>query len=361
VLVVGATVALTAMGCSGASRPNVPAPQSSNASGSAAMPTRAAAASAAKAFALMDPQDPASLYATMLSDSRVDGVAIRLDWSSLEPSGDDAYAWGRLDDALAEVKRAGKYATLHITASSYGAPPPWVYSAGAAAYSFTAPNGRSKTDPVPWDATFLRLWGDFVTDLAAHLNAAGSIDRIEYVSVTVPVPEMSLVSCRDGKLTSSISYSRAAYLDAWKTAVTVTSNAFARTRKLLPVPVGVICLPDNDGPRFFGDVLSFAQSKASDFAMFATDLNALGSQRLDGLGAQASKAPVATQFISSATADPSNRMQGSLRTAICKGLSTYHAQYFEVYKDDVRSSDNTVRDGIAAIHDSGRCGASTNA
>ena len=316
----------------------------------------APAAGRPEAFALMDPTDRSDAYRTYLKMSQVDGAAVRLDWATLEPDADDGYVWTRVDEALAVAKEYGKRITLHILGSSFGSPPRWVYQAGAASYSYTTPAGQSKTDPVPWDPIFLKKYADFLKDLAVHLTAAGYLDRVAYFSVAVPVPEMSLVSCRGGQLTTSLRYSRAAYLDAWKSAISAAQDAFPGTRKLITAPVSVICAPDNDGPAFFHDVLSYALTRSPDqFAIFATDLNARGSFRLRGISADLSRAPVALQFVWSATNDPSGKMQGSLRDAICAGVKEYKAGYVEVYKDDLRNPDAAVQQAIGAIHEPGRC------
>ncbi len=309
-----------------------------------------------KAFALMDPTDRTDAYRTYLKNDQVDGVAVRTDWSQLEPDADDSYAWGRIDEAMAVAKEYGKNVTLHILGSSFGAPPTWLYQAGAASYSYSSPNGQSRTDPVPWDPIFLSRYADFMKDLAAHLSTAGYLDRVEYISVAVPVPEMSLVACRGGQLTSSVRYSRASYLDAWKSAIGAAQEAFPHTRKLITAPVAVICAPDNDGAAFYHDVLSYALTRSPDqFAIFATDLNAQGSFRLRAVSGDLTRAPVALQFVWSATNDPSGKMQGSLHQAICKGVTEYQAGYLEVYKDDLRNPDAAVQSAIAAIHEPSRC------
>ncbi len=115
-------------------------------------------------------------------------------------------------------------------------------------------------------------------------------------------------------------------------------------------------MPDSDGPAFYGDALDDALALGADgFSLYATDLNALGSSRINGVMADAQRAPVGLQFIGSATSDPSNRMQGSLRDAVCSGLETYRARYFEVYKSDLQSADAAIQAAIQAIHSPELC------
>lgn len=311
--------------------------------------------SPALAFALMDAGDGASTFNTFLAMSAVDGIAVRTNWQSLAPA-KGWYDWSTIDAAVAAAASHRKRVSLHVLASVFGSPPSWIYSQGAQSYSYTSPTGATRTDPVPWDGVFLSEWSTFVSALASHLNTTGGLAQIQYVSIAVPVPEMSLVACSNGALSGGVAYSRATYLNAWKTSIQAMRSAFPGVTKLLPVPVGVICWPDNDGPTFYHDALDYSLGLgASGFSIYATDLNALGSARMNGVAADASRAPVALQFIWSATSDPTNRMQGSLKDAICSGLKTYKAGYFEVYKVDLQSADAGIQGAIRAIHSPSLC------
>jgi hypothetical protein len=314
-----------------------------------------AGSTAALSYALMDAGDGASAFNTFLALSTVDGIAIRTSWQSLEPT-KGSFDWSAIDAAVSAATTYGKKITLHVLASAYASPPSWVYTDGAQSYTYATPTGTTKTDPVPWDSIFLARWETFVSALASHLTASGGLARIQYVSVAVPVPEMSLVGCTNGLLGGTLAYSRANYLDAWRRTVLATQTAFPSVAKLLPVPVSMICRPDNDGPRFYHDLFEYVLSLgATGFSHYATDLNALGSARMNGIVADSNRAAVGLQFIWSATDDPSNRMQGTLRDAICSGLKTYRSQYFEVYKADLQNPDPNIQGAIEAIHSPALC------
>ena len=161
---------------------------------------------------------------------------------------------------------------------------------------------------------------------------------------------MSLFGCANELLgNEKLTYTRKTYQDAWKASIQTTNTAFPNVTKLMPVPVQTICKPDTDGPVFYDDLLNSLTPSIDGYAIYATDLSANGSQRMAGLlSGDASRAPVAFQFISA--------MQGSLKSAVCNGLKTYHATYFEVYKSDLLSTDTNIEKGVQAIHSPELCG-----
>lgn len=299
---------------------------------------------APRVFALMDRGASAASLLQYAQRSNVDGLAWRGSWSDLEPSA-GRYEWQRLDAALDTARATGKGLTVHVM-GSLGAAPTWLAGLGAQTYTYSAPYG-SVTDPIPWDAVFLARYGQFVGEMAEHMAARGDAARVTAVSVTVPVPEMSLLGCRDGRLTGGTTYTRANYLQAWKSSVERMATAFPTQTVFISAPVATICQPDTDGRAFYTDVMDHALGLSAKAAIFAADLNAEGSQRLeqvaDGVRARAA---IAFQTIWSATNDPQGRMRGSLKTAVCKGLAA-GAKYFEIYQADLDNADAAVQEAIS--------------
>jgi len=262
----------------------------------------------------------------------------------LEPQA-GVYDWTALDAAFDTVRARGKQLTLHVGASALGIPN-WLAGLNVVMYTYTPPRGAAVTEPVPWDATFLSRYTQLVAALAAHIQARGDTGLLYAVSDGVPVAEMSIFSCRDGLLSRDIAYSRGNYLDAWKTTINAHATAFSTTRLLLSAPVGVICMPDNDGKAFYTEVMNHALAKSANATIFAADLNALGSARLAQVdGSISNRAAIAFQTIWSSTNDTQNRMQGTLKDAVCQGIGS-GARYFEIYKADISSSDPTIQDAI---------------
>jgi hypothetical protein len=325
-----------------------PTPTPSPTPSPAPTPTPTAAASGA-VFALMDPGDNAATFQVYLAKGDVAGLAWRATWAMVEPA-DGAWDWTRLDAALDAASSAGKRVTIHIGASG-GGWPTWLTAAGARTYSGTTVVGTTVTDPVPWDNVFLARYDRLVRQLAGHIAGRGQTALVEAVSVGAPVSEMSLVACSAGTLgtgATSTPYSRAQYLTAWTSSANSLLSAFPGKTVVVSAPVAQICAPDGDGAAFYSELMT----PLSGASVFAADLNALGSQRYAQVAASLRSRPLLLQTIWSSTNDPTNRMQGTLSSAVCAGR-TLGARYFELYKSDLDSSDaalvNAVRQARGTV------------
>ena len=126
----------------------------------------------------------------------------------------------------------------------------------------------------------------------------------------------------------------------------IFSTSFPAVSIFVSAPVAQICRPDGDGAAFYGDLLADAVGRGSGVAVFAADLNALGSARLGQFdGARFATLPIGLQTIWSSTNDPTDRMKGPLRDAVCQGLAA-GARYFEIYKSDLDSSDTGIQGAV---------------
>jgi len=298
----------------------------------------------AKVFALMDTGDSISVLADFAGRETADGLAFRTSWKILEPAS-GVYDWTTLDAALDTVRARGKQLTLHVGVSSIGIPN-WLGALGVVTYRYNTPTGVTVTEPVPWDAIFLSRYTQFLAALASHIQARGDTGLLYAVSDGAPVAEMSIVGCQNSILSGGMAYSRANYLNAWKTTVGGHAAAFLTTRLFISAPVAVICMPDNDGKAFYTEVMDDALGKSAKATVFAADLNAAGSARLAQVDAAIStRAAIAYQMIWSSTNDTQNRMQGTLGDAVCHGLGS-GARYFEIYKADISSSNAAIQTAI---------------
>lgn len=337
--------------------------------------------STGQVFALMDANDKTSQFDQYLKLSTVDGIAIRLSWDSIETS-NGVYDWTSINQAFTSAVSNKKKVTVHILSSIYGKTPNWVYTAGAASYTYGRfGTSSTNTDPVPWDNQYKIHWQSFLSGLYDHLNSLGYLDSLEFISVGSPVPEMSLIGCNsvagtkyiDIKYTNNmptggtIPYDRSKYLQAWKEFVSVTYNLFPTKKILLPAPVAHICFGDNDGGSFYKEVFDYAKSLSStQFYHYATDLMASGlsgSSRLDQIPISPidilSEAPVGLQYTWSYTDSVNGngtKLGGTFDQATCgKGIKTLKGKYFEVYKPDLLNADPSIQNAIQAIHNPTLC------
>jgi len=309
-----------------------------------------ASPSTAMNFALMDTADGASVLDRHLAMAQVDGVAVRTSWQSLEPTR-RGYDWTAVDVADEAAARHGKKWGLHVMAAVFASPPAWLSAQGMQTYSYRNPAGSTVVDPVPWDDVYLTEWRTFMAAMAAHLQARGALERLSYVSVAVPVPEMSLPGCANGTMgTAGPAYSREQYLAAWQSAIQSADEALPTVLKLLPVPFTIICRPDTDGPALYTELFDHALARSAPrFGSFAADLQGTGSTRLDGVPAAVEQAPVVLQFIGAASASAGLPLAGTLLEAVCKGRQRYRGVAFETYKADLASTDPAIQSAVAAI------------
>ncbi len=334
-------------GCGGGGRTaDVPALATLQAEGGAVT-----TATAPEVFALMDPGDDGIVFDSFAALDTVDGLALRLLWRQVEPE-NGSYDWTPLDAALDIVRARGKKLTVHIGVFA-GAWPQWLQAAGMSTYRHATFSGFV-TDSVPWDAVLLEQHGLLVSALAAHLRDRGDLSLVRAVSDGAPVAEMSLVACQNGKL-GDIAYQRADYLQAWKTSIAAYAGAFPDTRIFVSAPISVICYPDNDGSAFYSDLMEPILALKGQFGIFAADLNAEGSVRINQVSSDLrQQIALGFQTIWSATDDPTNRMNGTLEDAICAGRLA-GAVYFELYKADLSSTDADTRSAVQLARSATGC------
>jgi len=290
-----------------------------------------------------------------VDNPKVDGLAVRLGWSGLEPQ-EGTYDFTRLDTVLAAVKAQNKKATLHVAATEFqGATPTWLEAAGAKFYTYSF-RGRPPTkEPVPWDPVYLAKWSAFLPKLAEHLKASGYLALVENASIAVPEPEMNLVGCANGMLDgASVPFDRSQYLAAWKQMVDLYHSVLPTVNKLVSAPQNGICGLDND-KEFYRNLMDYALAKdAPRFWLFAADLSAKGSDRVQTYADYEGKASIGFQPVAAFTSDPNHWVKGSLLDLYCSGLKM-GAVYFEVYSADLANQDPAVQQAISAIHTPTSC------
>ncbi|MDO8603872.1 MAG: fibronectin type III domain-containing protein [bacterium] len=297
-------------------------------------------------------------YTNIIQRSNNDGLALRVNWSDIEPSY-RSFSWSTVDANIALVKANGKQLTLHVLGPVFGVLPTWLTTKGVQFYSHTNPSTNlAKSDPIPWDATFLDEYGAMIKDFGTHMSTRSDKDAFTAISIAAPAPEMGLVACRNvGGVyyidypTNSIVYDRAKYLGAWKQMIDVYHNSFPNTVKLLPTPTGFICLGDND-EQFYRDVLDYARTiEPNGFSPFATDLKADGSVRMSKYLSYVTQVPFAYQTTWSATSDATFKMgtlgEGpNLQASVLHGLNN-GGNYFEIYLSDLLSSVSDLQNAIS--------------
>lgn len=280
-----------------------------------------------------------SFDASLIERPYVDGVAVQIGWRDVEPRA-GTYDWDRLD-AIIELSRSkGKQVMIHLLPLR---PPEWIFDKGAEPFEFSvslreSPQyGKRLREVVPWDPVYLDRWSRLTSELGRRYNRNAAVLG---VSVAAPSPEMILpggMPRNEAFPRWQAMYNKDTYLDAWRRMIDAYQDAFPDKPKLL-VP-GIVLLDEH----FADEVLAYAYEKFGDkLWVFNTGLRAdgtaqakIGRGHVDELLREyARKTTLGLQTIWGSTNDPHNRMRGSLRQVLEKGVEMGGC-YFEIYAADV--------------------------
>jgi hypothetical protein len=316
------------------------------------------------------PEVPAAVE----SNPYVDGIALRFEWSVLEPA-EGQFAWTALDSEIQSAASHGKKVSLSVVAG-YGTPD-WVYTAGAKPFSYiwTKPWGPPSCTvtniPIPWDKVFLSKWGDFVTALGQRYDGNPTVTWVHVTGVNSVSQETSLpmatggtVQVLPGKPSCTANndvqnwiaagYTRTLVESALHSIDTIFVAAFP-SHLLGPMinPGGFPPIDQN------GQLMAHATADSQvPIDMITLEYQTWGSRffvQENGLSAHwcwqplaalAGKVKVAYQMLSTATGDSACGMNGGvspcdpvtvLSEAIAKGMAN-GAHYLEIYPGDITNS-----------------------
>jgi hypothetical protein len=135
----------------------------------------------------------ANAITSALSENGVDGLALAIAWSAIEPTMGQ-YQFALLDQWMQTAIASRRAVDLVILGGS--STPPWLFQpapagAGVTPLDFTiSPHSGatgqcdSETIAAPWDATFLAQWDAMLAAVAAHLKAAGTYSSVTLLRLT---------------------------------------------------------------------------------------------------------------------------------------------------------------------------------
>jgi len=153
----------------------------------------------------------------------VDGVLVRLEWGTLEPS-PGVYDWSLLDEQIARAELYGIKVSLAVVNGS--AAPSWLSAMGVEMFSFQF-GSDTREMPVPWDSTFQSRWTQFIAALGARYANEDTISLVYATNSSRNGFEMQLpFSPTDQINWQAAGYSDALYADSWKTAIDAFVGAF---------------------------------------------------------------------------------------------------------------------------------------
>ena len=153
----------------------------------------------------------------------VDGVLVRMEWSTLEPS-PGIYDWSLLDEQIARAEQYGIKVSLAVVNGN--AAPSWLSSMGVEMFSFQF-GTETREMPIPWDSTFQSRWTQFIAAMGARYANEDTISLVYATNSSRNGFEMQLpFSPTDQMNWQSIGYTDALYADSWKSAIDAFVDAF---------------------------------------------------------------------------------------------------------------------------------------
>ena len=153
----------------------------------------------------------------------VDGVLVRLEWGTLEPS-PGVYDWSLLDEQIARAEQYGIKVSLAVVNGS--AAPSWLSALGVEMFSFQF-GTETREMPVPWDSTFQSRWTQFIADLGARYANEDTISLVYATNSSRNGFEMQLPFTPTDQVNwANAGYSDALYAQSWTDAIDAFVDAF---------------------------------------------------------------------------------------------------------------------------------------
>lgn len=224
--------------------------------------------------AMADP--PVGLYALIrgnqppdvrsLESPYVEGIVVRSNWKSLEPS-EGRFRWDYFDSAAADASRHGRRVMMGVLPGVMT--PEWVYREGARRFDFISPNsragGKTESIPLPWDEIFLSKWIAFVRGMGKRYNDDPSVTLVTMAGGAVHSVEMHLPKGPGvGREFRDAGYSAGRLVGSWKRIIDAYAEAFPDKSLALPIAVPVF----RDGA--LEEIVEYAAGKLGERLYLAT-------------------------------------------------------------------------------------------
>jgi hypothetical protein len=282
----------------------------------------------------------------MLSESNVDGIALRVTWKKIEPA-DNRFDWAHLDKQVAAAAGAGKKISLSVTAGTHT--PAWVFAAGAESFTYGEGKG-SHTIPAPWDPVFQARWQRLIKALGKRYAENPAVVLVKITGINMDTPECMLPrSANDARKWAKAGYTRQKLADAWLSSADTFAKAFPKVRvSQIVIPHG---LPDVEpGGKVTGQgdqalVEDLVQKGIAKFGnQFCVENHGLSDYWISPtVGKAAGKVATGYQMIWWVTNDPQGRVNNHktpydpvalFDRVVTKGIAA-GARFLEIYPEDI--------------------------
>jgi hypothetical protein len=288
-----------------------------------------------------------------LSNPSINGVALQIHWSDLEPVKDKP-DWSKLDDLFSAAVSSKKWVQLLVFPGFFT--PTWALK-GVQTDTFPIQYGPGKgtvaTLPMPWDSTYLANWFGFVERLSDRYGKSTAFRMIGVAGPTSVSVETTLPM--NFKKWQADGYTPSKYTGAWQQALTAYNTDFPNQYVSLSLGSG---LGINDkGKRDESERASTVQTIVDQAIKTLGRRCALQYSNLDGTsnppqldftlligynGSYVTGLQMRTSAANSGMGADGNPPL-ALQQAITKGMqlnsSGQHVTYIEIYEPDVLASD----------------------
>ena len=304
---------------------------------------------------------------TVLTNLNVDGIAIRVGWSGVEPR-DGAFNWSGVDALITQVAPYNKKVSINVMAG--WKTPSWLYTEGAQGFEFVWDKSWGPayctivTTPVPWDPVFLAKWQDLVTAFGAKYGSNSAVTHVKLTGIGYETGDTLLpsnaaanrihgrrcVSYNDTENWLAIGYTRLRVEDAWLDIAAAFNTAFPGREFAGMFAFGGFPPIDDNGNLIPGSIVDHQLSL--DLINQGETLYGRGrfAAQSDGLSATYIYAGVSDAAASVDTGYQMVGVMGSKLQAAVAEAVTSGAKFLEIYQRDLTNP--RLQSTIAYAHSS---------
>jgi hypothetical protein len=215
--------------------------------------------------------------------------------------------------------------------------PSWLEAEGAATFSYLF-RGTPAKMPVPWDATFLTRWTNFVTALGNRYNGNPALELVHITTSSGNGFEMQLPSTpTDVANWNTAGYTVTKHVDAYKQVIDAFDAAFPDT------PLDLEVHPVLNSDSVAQQAVAYGNEIIGDrFGVFAAwwsqkNADTVYPGMYSLLRAQAAQTFATVQLVTNAKNDPNGFGDGGIQTALNRAYAD-GIRYFEPWDTDILNS-----------------------
>ncbi len=180
--------------------------------------------------------------AATLRSTAIDGVFIRIAWSSLQPTR-DSFDWRLLDAVAKQAVSSGKVLSIGVIAGEES--PSWLADAGVPTLEMTIARRRCRTISVavPWSPAYISRYLGMMAEVKKHLVEIGAFDSVRNVKLTaiaqhtleLRLPRNNRCSSTVDAKWASLGYRPSRVVNAWSQVADQVAAFFPHSLIVQPI------------------------------------------------------------------------------------------------------------------------------